>query len=377
MKILKLTLILSLLLFATISFHSVHYAAAKDGDEETTEETNETHEETESENHTDDHTDEEEEKSLEKVLKRRLDVDIEDDKIEIKSELESGDNKDKFEVEFDVGSSDEAEFDLRYYTETSAAETKLRYRVKFEGIIEFRENVTGNSTQFDGYQKGEEVSFYEIGKTGWNDLAYSLNSAGMYTITAKTSDNVFTLTMFIAESVVHLENNSFTPNSVKIDIGITNFPYSENNTSLAIQTQVKSEAEQSIRSETEDEENDFAEEESEIRLKSSNAEGYFSWVEYANADSLQVPVLASSLADSTDDEDLEPGESSSRIYFSFAVSDANDIVWDPKIGVTSQGALALLSADGTDASLPGFELVLIISSLLLVLAPASYKRRDK
>ena len=105
------------------------------------------------------------------------------------------------------------------------------------------------------------------------------------------------------------------------------------------------------------------------------AQGFFSWAETAMADGSIVSVISSALESDDDaDEDLEEGKTSGRMYFSFNATSVQDIVWDPKVGVQSQGTQVQLDAiaskyvelrgvSSDDSSLPGFGFWMILVSL--------------
>ncbi len=325
------------------------------------------HDETKTDDKDENHEDEEDEyeheekQELEDVYKRELEIDFETKKLEITSKYkyEAEDGKEieeKFEIEFEI--DDEPEIEFEYKTESDSSEVKLKYKVEFEEIIEYLENGTT-----PGYQHGEELSSYELDDHDWSDMVEEIQGTGVdaiYIYNASTVDGVFTLIMKISASLFTLENNAtLTPNSLKIDIVISDFPYTRDDTSLALKTKIKSKSEQEFESDTDEEESGFGDDESQIGLGANGTKGFFSWAEKALADSVEIDVLSSSLSDSSD----EDGEDSKKMYFSFVTINANEIVWDPKVGIISDAVLSVvnavkskyssLRAGGSDG-LPGF-----------------------
>lgn len=375
MKIIKLFLIL-LLLGALIQTSSLVNARddltllqETDDDEDETETDDD--DETESEDETDDEDDEEEKAEKESAYERELEITQEDYKFEIESELKFGENKDQIEIEFKI--EDEAEIDFEYKTEVGSTESELSYEVEFQEIVEYVDiGVVGN-----GYQDGEEVSEYDIEDVDWNPISYTteiVNGANVNVIRAETSDGVFVLVMKIAEALLDLENGvTLTPNSLKIDVEIHNFPYNNTGSSLALKSKLKSETEFKVEGDSTEETTGFAFDESQVSI----GLGFFSWAETALADGDVVSVVSSTLEATTeeeqDDDKLET-EVEQKIFFSFNTTDAQDIVWDPKVGVISEGTVQQIAAieskyaAGDSSSAPGFGFWMILVSLGVVQA---------
>ncbi|MHA2250176.1 MAG: hypothetical protein ACXAD7_07430 [Candidatus Kariarchaeaceae archaeon] len=363
--------------------------------ETTTEEEKTETEEEETKTEEEDEEDEEEEKlkdeeedEIEDAYKRELEVQVEKDKLEIKSELKVGETKDKFEIKFDP--EGDPEIELVYKTESDATETAMKYRVEFESLYEYLEN----SSLDLGYQESEQVSEYKFEDQDWNDLSQNLeliNGEEIYTFTASTADGVFQLVMKISAAIFTLENNAtLTPNSLKIDVEINNFPYTQEGTSLALETKIKTKSEFKAESETDEEDIGFASNESQIGLSANGTKGFFSWAEIALSDGLEIDVLASSLVDEVEeDDDLSESESSKKMYFSFISTNATNIIWDPKVGVISEATheqvlsikekySSLIDGLGSeDSSVPGFDLWMGIFVLgIFQVVALQYRRRS-
>lgn len=357
MKLFRILLLISLMGIIMVSAMNTHVLAEDTSDttsdkkEDETDKTDNT-----DQNKTDD---QDQEKEKEAAYERQVEMEKENKKFKIQSELKNGASKDKFEITFDVDSSDKAEIEIKYKTESGSNETSLKYRVEMEQIVEYVD-----SGAADGYQVGEEVSTYTIGQKGWDNLVYDYTNQ-VHTIVATTSDGVFKIVLKLSEVITPLDNATLTPNSLKIDIEMNNFPYTQSNSSLAIVTKIKSSAASKVEDDTEEETVGFGSDEKEVRLNTTAASGFFSWVEHAMADGKLIDVLSSPLSQATDDEDLEESESSTKLVFSFNAVNATKIVWDPKIGVTSEATVALLeSILNSDLpsgfQLPGFQFYYII-----------------
>ncbi|MFX1534929.1 MAG: hypothetical protein ACFFDI_11955 [Promethearchaeota archaeon] len=350
--------------------------------------TNDNNDDDSDDDSSDDETEDEEESESHD---RELEMKVEADSAEIKSILAQGERKDK--IEFKIETSDIIRMVLKYSPEFSSesnsteveSEIELQFAIKFEEIIEYFDDGTAGN----GYQQGEEISNYEVGQSGWQDLAYSLtsiNETKVHVIQAITNDNVFTATLRLTEDVLAFPNSTLTPNSVKIDITIDKFPYASDSSSLALKTKVETGASQEIKEETLEEEEGFGENETEVRLDVdtdtlaslgiNNITGFFSWAETALVDDQIINVLSSSLVDSSDDhdDDLEEGESSYTMYFSFIATHPEKIIWDPKIGVLS---IDFLNVIPQVAFTPGFEFGIIFVVLGLLFALNGFLRFKK
>lgn len=275
------------------------------------------------------------ENEKESAYEREIEIEIDDEKFIIESTLKNDTNKDKFDIEFDVGTADQAEIKLKFETEAGSNETELEYRVKFDEIIEFTdENVPG-------YQNETLLTRYEIGKVGWLPLEHTNNvSSGLITINATTVDGVFSLILRMSNTFMNDENATLSSNSLKIDVLINNFPFATTGSKLAVKALLKTESDMNVDDESEDELEGIASNETEVGITSASASGFFSWSDLAEVDGVIVDVLTSALSNSTADE----GEPSSMMYYTFNATDPVNIVWDPKIGVVSEAAKSLYKA---------------------------------
>ncbi|OLS27469.1 MAG: hypothetical protein HeimC2_11320 [Candidatus Heimdallarchaeota archaeon LC_2] len=374
MKIIKFFLIL-LLLGALVQTSSLVNARDDLGLLQTEdEEDDETHTEDEDETDDDDHTNheddddedsEDEKEEKDNAYERQIELEQEDDKFQLQSELKVGENKDKIEVEFKV--EDKAEIKLKYKSESDALEAKFKYRVSFEKVVEYWDvDGTGFSNT--------SVALSELKFKEWDVIKYEIlnvDGADVYVVTATTSDQVFSLVLRFAASILALDGALLTPNSVKIDVIINNYEYLWDNSSLAVSVKIKTESKLEKEDQSTEEEAGFALGESQVAI-GALSEGFFSWAETATADGVVVDVLTSTLQESShEDDDLEENETSQKLYFSFITTNASAIVWDPKVGVVSEGTQELIAAieskfgpaAGDGSSLPGFGFWMILVSL--------------
>ncbi len=107
-------------------------------------------------------------------------------------------------------------------------EFKLRFEVLFRGLIEYVD-VNDNGV-LDG-EVDEIVSDY--GFNSFQPIEYSLESisedSSLHYILINTTDGIFALHIFLVEEFVYIDENLISPTQAKIDIEITNYNYSADN----------------------------------------------------------------------------------------------------------------------------------------------------
>ncbi|MHA2276412.1 MAG: hypothetical protein ACXAC2_11615, partial [Candidatus Kariarchaeaceae archaeon] len=304
--IIRLFLLL-ILIIGVFSISSSVYAE----DHETTDTDDDDHTD---DDHTDDHDDDEDEdEEIKNAYEREVQIEQRSDSFKIESEFKIGENKDQIQIEFDV--EDEAEIEFEYKIEAGSVESELEFEVEFQEIIEY----VDLGSVGDGYQDGEEVFEYDIEDVDWKPINYTtevVDGANINVIRAETNDSVFVLIMRVAESLLDLESGvTLAPNTLKIDIEIHNFPYTQTGSSLAIKSKLKSETEFKVEDDTIEEGSGFAFDESQVAI----GFGFFSWAESALADGTEISVVSSALEATTeeeqDDDKLET-EVEQKMFFS-------------------------------------------------------------
>ncbi|OLS25501.1 MAG: hypothetical protein HeimC3_14900 [Candidatus Heimdallarchaeota archaeon LC_3] len=271
---------------------------------------------------------------------REIEIKLSTDRIEIDSILKDGATKDRIRYEIRT-ENDQIRIELRYSKEANNTSVGFKYRVEFDSIIEYVENGTEV-----GYQPGEETSIYTIGESGWTDFVRTtivLNQTTNESVdlfNTATMDGIFNLTFKVADSILKLDNTILSPNSVKLDVEINNFPNTTVNSLLALSTKIKTQFEQSIKENTTEERLGLKTNVSEVLIGSSSdqSQGYFSWAENAVADGQIIEVHNSPLANvSSQETDLNQteGEQSFQVFFSFLRVNSQNVYWDPTYAVVS------------------------------------------
>jgi hypothetical protein len=308
---------------------------------------------------------------------REVDVEQADFEWKIESELKSGDNKDKFDALFKIGGGNEPVIEFNYEQEAGSNETELEFIVEFVQVIEFEDD------GIPGYQEGNDtiVSIYELAEIDWNPIVYSLEEiegVALYTATATTIDGVFTLVLKLSNNLIQLNdtlNTSLGPNAIKIDVIINGYDYQGTNTYLTIQTDVKTEFEVDIE-DSDDEDNDINENEEQLLINSGKVSGFFSWVTIAEVNETSIDVITTDLLEDQDESTPDKFEIDKTLFFTFDVQNANEIIWDPKIGVLNEEVInpTVDSEDRDDRSVENILSYSLFSLLTLLIIPVLYRR---
>jgi hypothetical protein len=257
-------------------------------------------------------------------IEREVEVRVEANRVEIESTIEkegiAGETENSFEIEFEVNG--EVEIKLEYEEEFEyednveiGREMKLEFEVEFESIIEFVDN------NGDGlYNEGESVSVYELEDREFTPISYTteiVDDVTVHKITTQTVDGVFRVTLHIAGEFTIIGGEAVRPTEVKIDIEIHNFPYTHENSKLALECKIESVMET-------EEEKEVGDVEEEIKVTYGNYQGFFSWKNTSTVDGVERPVLSTELMD-------DPEEGKRKLYLIYERGTA--IVHDPKIGI--------------------------------------------
>lgn len=334
-----------------------------DNDEDTEDQEDETDEENETTDENDDDNDDVDD-DLEESNEREIQVEVDDNEAKIESELKNGDSKDVFHVELKTN-DDGLEIQFEYSTETDSLETELAFKVEFYKLIEFID-IDNNSifnTSVDEIKQEYSLDLFSpiVHTTESLDINTSAHIFEIY-----TTDGIFGAKIYIVEEFTKIDNSTIiSPTQVKFDIIIKNFDYLSNDSYLALSTKLESSTEYEYDDETEDEVNSRAFNETSVKTTMNNLSGFFSWIETAIIDGVEIPVLSSPIHD---DDDLEEDEQ--KLYLNYP--HGTEIIHDPKIGVI--GVLQEPIVNKIDV--PGFSILPLFLALGAIIAIFKVKRVD-
>ena len=201
-------------------------------------------------------------------------------------------------------------------------EFKLTFEVIFRGLIEY---IDVNDNGVLDNEVDDIVSDY--GFSSFQPIDYSLESisedSSKHYIKINTTDGIFALHIYLVEEFVYIDENLISPTQAKIDIEITNYNYTEDNSKLALFTKLWSEETYRENDVTGDEEEGYADNEKEVFVENDVVSGFFSWKETALIDGVEMDVHAKRVT--LEEEELE------RLYLCYPRG--NHIYHDPKIGI--------------------------------------------
>jgi len=264
------------------------------------------------------------------------------------------------------GKSDKALFSMKLEVEEkkngAELETELSFKVELLEIIEY--SPTHPSQPFNSSLT--PVQSYVIGggsPSGFHPFTVEdLNVSGVpiKRFTATTRDGVFAIVGDVPTATIALSNGRrFTPDSVKINFDVKNFPYaSSGNSSLAIFAKVKTEVE-SEEEEGKDEDGNEHDDEDSLVMKaspSSTKHGFLVWNKTVEINGASTTPVVTSIKK----QDIGGGETEVKLWWSFpGATKPNRLFWDPTIGAGTTGPSA---TSGVVAVLPsrgvlGFALV--------------------
>lgn len=279
--------------------------------------------------------------------KRNVNVDIEEDKIQIESILQSDTSKNKLEFEISNesnGLSIKVEFTPNYDPLSNTSQIELEFVVTFRKLVEFIDIDSNGIFNELIDQEVSDLMLDDFKLPEYSTFDISLDTQLHY-IVFKTSDDVFTAHIYFVEEFDIVNNTLITPSETKIDIEINNYNYLNDTSQLALYTKLESEAEYEFEDETEDEVLDYAENESGTYTMINSFVGFFTWTENATIDGVSKNVLVSEITD----DDVEPNEQ--KIYLNYPRG--INIYHDPKIGIEG------LFSTTTSTSIPGYAILII------------------
>ena len=178
-----------------------------------------------------------------------------------------------------------------------------------------------------------------------------------------------TFTFLITTGIVNQGNYTLTPNAIKFNVEIQNFPFKDPNSLLATQVLIKNRVQNTqIQNDTENHQKGYSGQEHQLSFNNNTVGAFFSWSTTYLADGVNKTVFVSPMTTYTGGE----GEDGSygSVYFIFA--HAQDIFWDPQVGVTLASMTGILSTNT-----PGFEFIALAILPGVALISLIKKRKSK
>ena len=257
--------------------------------------------------------------TFEELNYRNIEVEYDDYSFEIDSVLREGPEKD--EIEVNVNYENELSIEISYYKEDDE-DSEIEFGVLFQQIIEF--NDTDNNGIFNSSTENSIQNFSLNSISLEKNRTYPLSEdTNLYYFKFTTDNNNFSIHMYMAEEFTIYNETLINPTQAKLDIEISNFNYTTNNSSLALQTNLISEYdyEEDDDIEEENEEGDDVEEEG-IEVFSNGLTGIFSWQRNATIDGKSKIITTTDIEINNDDK-----------VFYLVYPHGTEIYHDPNIGM--------------------------------------------
>lgn len=252
----------------------------------------------------------------------------------IHSQWDYNDSKDAFEIDFKT--EPEPTLILNYMPKGDPSNIQLTFKIILNKIIEFNDENKNNR-----YDHSDTIeSIYNFNTVNFTDISYNIDNQtsekSLLQMSTQTTDGIFTLDLLIADNFTTINNQLLSPAEMKIDFSIQNYTYSTNTSLLALFLEITTDHNLTIQSESFDEKQGYAANESAMNISSKHYAGFFSWVNNVIVDGQIKQVHASFLKEEhTTNQSIENIQ-----YISFTYPHGSKIIHDPKIGVISQSFTA-------------------------------------
>lgn len=248
---------------------------------------------------------------------RDVDVDMEPKRAHIHSTV-SGSGGDA--LDYEIKATNMLTVQMQYRNQAEAQQANVQMTVAFRKMVEY-EDVDGDGQLGPG---DEIVSTYDLENAKWDDLELADEPAGggkmMHTITVRTQDGAFAMVSKTTETRTQTQSGEVSPNLMKIDLLVEDFPWTRATTRLALHSTVQTGGPITHIADPAQREY-MGENEAGIETDEDGDIGFFTWLRSAEVDGAanQVHARVTNDAEGT------------GIAFNYAQGDS--IVHDPKLGV--------------------------------------------
>ena len=274
--------------------------------------------------HDDEHDEDEDgiDDSYEEENHREVKVEYSSNEAQIESSHETGEDKEnQFKITMKTG-DEGLEMQLKYEEEIGDNESEIEFEVKITEIVEFRD-LDANGI----YESSVDETVQILKLDDFKAIEYTVDTSDNETVhilSVETVDGIFSATLYATGDFADINGVLVAPTQVKVDIIISNFNYTEDDSMLALKVKLESESEVEYKeeSETEDEIAGRADDESSIDVNLGDYASFFSWIETAMIDGVEHNVLATPLS---------TGSEETKVYLNYPRGTV--IIHDPKLGM--------------------------------------------
>jgi hypothetical protein len=239
-------------------------------------------------------------------------------------------NKLQFEVNSPNNGNDQGglRLQLHYFHDKADATPKASIGVAFAALIEFHEQ----SGTFNGYTEGQDtvVRQFNLSALHWGVASLpdttqadgSVVSNFMVQCLNADSSALLQLMFHTSTAQFQVNNKTFPAGTLKIDVAVPNFQYGSSGSHLALMAKVQS-ANSIVASQS-----------GQAVVQNEGASASFSWESQFTAQGVDLgQVVASQFQASVADGSMA-GQQALKTFFSFSISNAKAIFWDPTLSAT-------------------------------------------
>ena len=251
----------------------------------------------------------------------------------IRSRYQDNDAEESFEIYFNIDNT--PTFQLSFLPDLNATTSQHYFSIIIEQLIEYNDiNDNGKYDSNDGIASSMPMS-----NVTFTNITYTNNTTPegkTYTIIeTHTTDNLFTIIIYLVSEKTSFLNNTITNKEIKIDFKIINYPFESQTSSLALITQIKTPFSINPEQNTYDEQQNTATQESGLNISSKDHVGFFSWANNVDVDNKTFPVNVTVISESEQifSGDKQEAYTQNQVIFSYPRGES--IIHDPKIGVIS------------------------------------------
>ncbi|MHA2326264.1 MAG: hypothetical protein ACXACB_12730, partial [Promethearchaeota archaeon] len=222
---------------------------------------------------------------FENINKRHVEIDIIENEIRIDSIRRSDSKKDHMRIDISLN---EFGIDIEFrYRSNWGIEDKfdLVFGIIFKEIIEF---IDINEDWIFDPEVDEDIQVLSF--SNFEPVDYFIeeitDETSSHHLVIRALNRTFTTNIIISEEFMLFEDSLITPSQVKINLEISSFNYSSEESQLALNVGLFSESNYVLSENTEDEEKGYSLNEGGTTTTVDGNTGYFSWNEFATVDEI-------------------------------------------------------------------------------------------
>jgi len=249
----------------------------------------------------------------------------------IRSQCRNNATQEAFEIFFTIDTAPTLR--LSYIPTLNASMGQRHFSLIVEQLIEY--NDLNTNGKYDGADA--IVSSLLLSNVTFTNITYTNSTTAdgktFTIIETHTLDGLFTILIYLVSERTTFLNNTITQKEIKIDFKITDYPFMNQTSNLALITQVETPFVITPEQYTYDERQGTASHESGLNISSPNRSGFFTWANQVIVDDITHPVNVTVLSQSEQTFTGNAQESNTQSQVIFSYPRGKTILHDPKIGV--------------------------------------------